>query len=203
MICPSCSAVVPDGSSFCENCGVPLAAANVANAASQVPPYPDSAAYPAQGPGAQGMGAALPARTVERRQSQPGQAEAQQAQYWQGSVQPDYQQQYGQSGQQPGQQSGYQPSYQQGAYVQAGSKNKLAAGLLAIFLGSLGIHKFYLGYTKAGVIMLVVTLVGSLFTLGLAGLVMGIIAIIEGVIYLTKSDYDFYQTYEVGEKQWF
>lgn len=36
------------------------------------------------------------------------------------------------------------------------SNRKLATGLLAIFLGSLGIHKFLLGYTNAGMIMLLV-----------------------------------------------
>ena len=114
-----------------------------------------------------------------------GQAGEQQAQY----QQPQYQYQ--------------QPQYQQGASGQIGTKNKLAAGLLGIFLGGLGIHKFYLGYTQAGVIMLVVTLVGGILTLGFAAAVMGIIGLIEGIMYLVKSDYDFYQTYEVGQKQWF
>lgn len=36
-------------------------------------------------------------------------------------------------------------------------KSKLAAGLLGIFLGSLGIHRFYLGYTKMGIIQIIVT----------------------------------------------
>lgn len=106
--------------------------------------------------------------------------------------------------QQPGQQ------YQQPAYgqpmpgvVPAGSKSKIAAGLLGIFLGALGIHKFYLGYTTAAVIMLVVTLAGSLLTFGLAAAVMSVIGLIEGIMYLVKSDWDFYQTYVVGQKQWF
>ena len=38
-------------------------------------------------------------------------------------------------------------------------KAKLAAGLLGIFLGGVGAHRFYLGYTKMGVIQLVVSLV--------------------------------------------
>ncbi len=80
-------------------------------------------------------------------------------------------------------------------------KNKLAAGLLALFLGTLGIHKFYLGYTKAGVIMLLVSLIGSLVLIGPA--VMGIIALIEAITYLTKSDEQFYLTYVVGERPWF
>lgn len=83
----------------------------------------------------------------------------------------------------------------------ADSKSKIAAGLLAIFLGTLGIHKFYLGYTQAGIIMLLVTLLGSLIIVG--PLVMGVIALIEGIIYLTKTDEQFYLTYVVGRKPWF
>lgn len=71
---------------------------------------------------------------------------------------------------------------------------KVIAGILAILLGYLGIHKFYLGYTKEGVIQL---LLGIMFGIG------GIIGIIEGIIYLTKSDQDFYQTYQVGKRGWF
>ena len=71
---------------------------------------------------------------------------------------------------------------------------KIVSGILAILLGYLGIHKFYLGYTKEGLIQL---LLGLLFGIG------GLIGIIEGIIYLTKSDEDFYQTYQVGKKGWF
>ncbi len=104
-------------------------------------------------------------------------------------------------------QQGYQqPAYQQPAYQQpvapASDKNKMVAGLLGIFLGSLGIHKFYLGYTKAAVIMLVVTLVGSLL-FGLGPIVMGTIGLIEGIIYLTKNDQDFFNIYVANQKQWF
>lgn len=40
------------------------------------------------------------------------------------------------------------------------AKSKIAAGLLAIFLGAYGVHNFYLGYTKKAVTQLVLTLVG-------------------------------------------
>lgn len=84
-------------------------------------------------------------------------------------------------------------------------KEKIAAGLLAIFLGSLGIHKFYLGgksQKTAGIIMLVITIIGScLFFIG--PIVMGIIAFIEGIIYLTKDDAEFDATYGHGDKAWF
>lgn len=79
------------------------------------------------------------------------------------------------------------------------TKDKLVAGLLAIFLGTLGIHKFYLGYTKSGVIMLLV----SLLTFGVGASVMAVIALIEGILYLTKSDAEFYQTYVQNSKEWF
>ena len=79
------------------------------------------------------------------------------------------------------------------------TKDKLVAGLLAIFLGTLGIHKFYLGYTKSGVIMLLV----SLLTFGIGATVMAVIALIEGILYLTKSDAEFYQTYVQNNKEWF
>ncbi|WP_309607525.1 TM2 domain-containing protein [Flavobacterium sp.] len=72
---------------------------------------------------------------------------------------------------------------------------KVVAGILGIVIGSLGIHKFYLGYTTEGIIQLVISIV----TCGLGG----IIPFVEGIIYLTKSDEEFYQTYQVGKKGWF
>lgn len=72
---------------------------------------------------------------------------------------------------------------------------KIVAGILGILLGSFGAHKFYLGYNKEGIIQLVVSIV----TCGLGG----IVGFVEGIIYLTKSDDDFYQTYQVGKKPWF
>jgi TM2 domain-containing membrane protein YozV len=77
----------------------------------------------------------------------------------------------------------------------AGAEKKIVAGILAILLGGLGIHKFYLGYTQEGIIQLVVGVV----TCGLAG----IVGLIEGIIYLTKSDEEFVATYINGKKGWF
>jgi TM2 domain-containing membrane protein YozV len=84
-----------------------------------------------------------------------------------------------------------------------GGKSKVAAGLLGIFLGGLGIHKFYLGYSKEGLIMLLVCLLGGVVTCGAAAGVMSIIGLIEGIIYLTKSDTEFAQLYVSGQKGWF
>ena len=100
---------------------------------------------------------------------------------------------------------GYQQPYYQQPYQQPviATKDHVAAGLLAIFLGALGIHKFYLGYNTAGFIMLAVTILGSLFTFGLAGGVMWVIGIIEGILYLTKSQSEFEQMYVVNKREWF
>ncbi|KFF15360.1 TM2 domain-containing protein [Flavobacterium hydatis] len=72
---------------------------------------------------------------------------------------------------------------------------KVLAGVLAILLGGLGIHKFILGYTQEGIIQLVIGVV----TCGVGG----VIGLVEGIIYLTKTDEEFYQTYQVGKKGWF
>lgn len=76
---------------------------------------------------------------------------------------------------------------------------KVVAGILGILLGGLGIHKFYLGYTTPGIILLAITLV----TCGFGSIVTSIIGLVEGIIYLTKSDEEFIQTYQVGKKEWF
>ncbi len=81
----------------------------------------------------------------------------------------------------------------------AGAEKKIAAGICGILLGALGIHKFILGYTKEGVIMLLI----SVLTLGMASFITGIIGLIEGIIYLTKSDEQFVATYVAGKKGWF
>lgn len=84
---------------------------------------------------------------------------------------------------------------------------KILAGILAIILGSLGVHKFLLGYNKEGIIMLAVTLLGYATTCVVVGAfffwIPGLIGLIEGIIYLTKSDAEFYNTYQVGRKPWF
>jgi TM2 domain-containing membrane protein YozV len=80
-----------------------------------------------------------------------------------------------------------------------GADKKIAAGICGILLGALGIHKFILGYTKEGIIMLLVTIL----TLGLAGFIMAIIGLIEGILYLTKSDEEFSRIYVQNKKGWF
>ena len=77
--------------------------------------------------------------------------------------------------------------------------NRVAAGVIAILLGALGIHKFILGFPIAGIIMLLVTVL----TCGWGGIVMGIIGLVEGILYLSKSDREFYKIYVVNKREWF
>src|SRR5580693_3326356 len=79
------------------------------------------------------------------------------------------------------------------------ASSKIPAGICGILLGSLGIHKFILGYTGAGLIMLMSTLL----TCGLAGIVTHVIGLVEGIIYLAKSDEEFVSTYVEGRREWF
>ncbi|WP_124978759.1 TM2 domain-containing protein [Nonlabens xiamenensis] len=72
---------------------------------------------------------------------------------------------------------------------------KVLAGVLGIVAGALGVHKFVLGYTNEGLIQIAITI----FTCGVGGL----LGQIEGIIYLTKSDEEFYETYQVRKKPWF
>ena len=79
------------------------------------------------------------------------------------------------------------------------ASNKIPAGICGIILGGFGVHKFILGYTGTGVLMLLVSILscGSLYP------VMHIIGLIEGIIYLAKSDDEFVRLYVDGRKEWF
>lgn len=79
------------------------------------------------------------------------------------------------------------------------SNRKLAAGMSAIFLGGFGVHKFILKFNQAGVIMLAV----SLLTCGVGFFVMGVIGVIEGILYLSKTPQEFEAIYLNGRRQWF
>ena len=67
----------------------------------------------------------------------------------------------------------------QNTNTNAEQKSKLVAALLGIFLGAWGIHNFYLGDTKKGIIQIVVTIV----TCGIGGLW----GFIEGIMILAGS----------------
>lgn len=99
-----------------------------------------------------------------------------------------------------------QPNYPGGQMVDwkaQGADKKVIAGVCGILLGGFGVHKFILGYTTEGLIMLLVGLVGGIVTCGLATSVTAIIGIVEGILYLTKSDEDFVRTYLQSKKGWF
>ena len=66
------------------------------------------------------------------------------------------------------------------------TKSKVVAALLAFFLGCLGIHRFYLGYTTIGFIQLALN-IGGFFTCGLTSIIAGIWGLIEGILILTDS----------------
>lgn len=76
---------------------------------------------------------------------------------------------------------------------------KVAAGICGILIGGLGIHKFILGYTNAGLIMLLV----SILTCGIGLIPMSIIGLVEGIMYLTKSDSEFEAQHGNNQRPWF
>ncbi len=104
--------------------------------------------------------------------------------------------------------------YGQGGYgysspgVRDFASKKVAAGICGILFGGLGVHKFILGFNGAGTIMLSVWLISLVTGMCIvvpifACIALNIIGLIEGIIYLTKSDEEFYQIYAVQRKEWF
>ena len=79
-----------------------------------------------------------------------------------------------------------QPMYGQPYPVDPNTKSKLAAGLLGIFLGSLGVHNFYLGYTGKAIAQLLMTVL-SFLTCGITAIAAGIWGLVEGILILTGS----------------
>lgn len=76
-----------------------------------------------------------------------------------------------------------------------GADKKILAGVLGILLGGLGVHRFILGDVVGGFLRILITVV----TCGFGSL----LGLIEGIIYLTKSDEEFVATYIDGDKAWF
>jgi TM2 domain-containing membrane protein YozV len=89
--------------------------------------------------------------------------------------------------------------YAQAPVYNPGESKKVLAGVMGILFGGLGIHKFVLGFTGAGLVLLLTTVL----TCGFAGIVTHLIGLIEGIIYLSKSDAEFHQEYVVQRKTWF
>lgn len=152
----------------------------------QEQPY-GQAPQPQYGQGAQ-YGQAPQHEQPQYGQPQYGQSRPQYGQAQYGQPQPGYSQQYGQFGydqQAYRQMPGYQPQPQQPAYYPQ-PKSKLAAGLLGIFLGALGVHNFYLGYTGKAVAQLLLTLVGWVL-FGLGPVVAWVWGLIESILILCST----------------
>lgn len=160
------------------------------------PPKPAPPVFNGAPYGQQGAASQQPTGQPQQPYAQPGYA-AQQP-YAQQPGQAAY---YSQSnGYYASSQGAYQVPYQQPLVH---TKDHVAAGLLAIFLGVFGVHKFYLGYHTTGFIMLGVTILGSLLTIGIAAGVVWLIGVIEGIIYLTKSQSEFEQLYVFNKREMF
>jgi len=98
-------------------------------------------------------------------------------------------------------------AFSEGLRQLGGENKKLLAGIAALFLGGFGIHKFILGYIQEGLILLIPTLLGTFFiTVGI-GLtwvwIPATIGFIEGIVYLMKTDREFYEVYQKGRRPWF
>ena len=80
-------------------------------------------------------------------------------------------------------------------------KNKIVAGVLALLLGGLGIHAFYLGENTKGAVYLCVTIIGLLTSIIFIGLIpcfiIGVLCLIDGITLLTMKDEDFNAKYNV------
>ena len=63
------------------------------------------------------------------------------------------------------------------------AKSKMAAGLLGIFLGAIGVHNFYLGYTGKAVAQLLITVLSC----GILSVVSVVWGLIEGIMILSGS----------------
>ena len=97
--------------------------------------------------------------------------------------------------------------FSEGLKSAGGDNKKILAGILAIILGSLGVHKFILGYNKEGFILLGITLISYVLMCLVVGAFLvwipGLIGLIEGIIYLTKTDEEFIYQYQTNKRSWF
>ncbi len=96
----------------------------------------------------------------------------------------------------------YRPPQAGSSGAPADRKDKTVAGILGILLGGLGIHAFYIGNTKMGIILLLTGLIVGIVTCGIGFGIPGTIGIIQGILYLVASEQDFHDKYVVRQ-QWF
>jgi TM2 domain-containing membrane protein YozV len=198
--CAACGKELRPGAAFCGGCGASVSPAVAQTAITSIPPTPPQP--PAQ---MQAATAYQPPTTYAPPPGAPYAAPPPQAY----GTAP-----YGQAGAMP-------PGTSLAALCQAGrlmswngrplpptfASRKVAAGVLGILFGQLGIHKFVLGYVGSGIAMLLITLISiplSAILIGFFGIAaMSIIGLIEGILYLTRSDEEFIQRYGVNHKSWF
>jgi len=106
----------------------------------------------------------------------------------------------------PKQETWNQP-YQEPRPPYSQDNKRVLTGVLAIILGSIGVHKFVLGYNNEGFIILIATVIGyatlCIFIGAFILTATSLLGLIEGIIYLTKTDADFYETYQKNKKPWF
>ncbi len=167
--CAQCSDPVPVGAAVCETCGfeiIPKNAGAAVGVQSMAAPDPQSFEMP----DVTAMQAQKPVYTQQPTYPQ----------------QPIYPQQPQLPPQYvaPGNQSPYYQNngmQQNMMYSGVEQKSKLTAGILGIFLGSVGIHNFYLGYVAKGVIQLLLTVCSC----GMLSFVSGIWGLVEGIMLLT------------------
>lgn len=156
--CPKCGAEIAPNAKFCEYCGAVISPQSPPPYTEHQTPPQSSYANPQQ-----------PPYSNQQQNTNP--------------PQPPY------AGQQPytGPQGPYANGNWQQGYSGYQQKSKLAAGLLGIFFGGLGIHNFYLGYTNKALIQLLVSILGGVVTLGIASFAMWIWGFVEGILILTGS----------------
>ena len=208
--CPACGAAAAPGASTCSRCNAPLltgtaAAPEPAPRRDPAAPQPGDASAPQPPPTranpvtapdqtppipAEPKTAAGPAGSYPGEHPPGGDAAARSTagQYPAAPYPPG---QYPPAPYPPGQYPpGPYPPYP--PYV---SGKRIPAGVLGILLGSWGVHRFYLNDILGGVLRILITI----FTCGIGG----VIGLIEGIIYLTKSDPEFDQIYLVERREWF
>ena len=189
-VCPQCGTQIAPSASFCTQCGATLEAA-LRSEPVQAQPSEVQTEPPTNPQNEEQPSPTAPPTQEQQAYSQP-QGQPYQQPYQAPQSQQAYSQPQGQSYQQPYQasqgQQAYQPQGQpyqspQGQPYPPAPKSKMAAGLLGIFLGSLGIHNFYLGFTNRALIQLLV----SVCTCGIGALPMWIWGLVEGIQILTGS----------------
>ena len=191
--CKNCGNVFGEHLAVCPSCGTPVEAVPQTENTASTEPEVQAQQQPYQEQPYQEQAYQQQTYQQQSYQQQPYQQQPYQQQTYQQQTyqQQSYQQQpYQQQPyqQQPYQQQSYQQPYQQTGYqppvytpnVGGEAKSKIAAGLLGIFLGCLGVHNFYLGFTGKAIAQLLI----SVLSCGALAVVSAIWGLIEGILIL-------------------